>query len=140
MRSVFLDTYSGHPAGAAVALEALDIYEEIDLVGYVRSVSTRFLKRCEAIANHALVGDVRGIGLFCGIQLMKDKTSREPFAPEDKVGIRVQDAAHDRDLYLRSTPPNWISFMPPLIINEDEIDEAVDIFKNTLDTVWEEVQ
>lgn len=133
-------TYSGHPVGAAVALEALDIYEEIDLVGHVRKVSRRFLERCEALVDHPLVGDVRGIGLFCGFQLMKDKKNREPFALEDKVGARVQDAAHDRGLYLRSIPPDRISFMPPLIINEDEIDEAVDIFKTALDTVWKEIR
>ena len=55
-------TYAGHPVGAAVALEALAIYDEIDLIGHVRRVSKRFLERCEALLDHPLVGDVRGIG------------------------------------------------------------------------------
>ncbi len=133
-------TYAGHPVGAAVALEALQIYEDIDLIGHVRRVSARFLERCEALAEHPLVADVRGIGLFCGFQLMADKRARRPFAPGLKVGVRVQDAAHDRGLYLRSIPPDRLSFMPPLIIEEDEIDEAADILEQALDAVWQEIR
>ena len=66
-------TYSGHPVGAAVALEALDIYDEIDLIGHVKWVSSRFLSSCESLMEHPLVGDARGIGLFCGIELVKTK-------------------------------------------------------------------
>lgn len=133
-------TYAGHPVGAAVALEALRIYEDIDLIGHVRRVSTRFLERCDALRDHPLVADVRGIGLFCGIQLMADKATREPFDPALKVGVRVQDAAHDRGLYLRSIPPDRLSFMPPLIIDDAEIDEAADILKAALDAVWQQVR
>ena len=133
-------TYAGHPVGAAVALEALQIYQDIDLIGHVRRVSARFLERCEALAEHPLVADVRGIGLFCGFQLMADKRARRPFEPDLKVGVRVQDAAHDRGLYLRSIPPDRLSFMPPLIIEEDEIDEAADILKQALDAVWQEIR
>ncbi len=133
-------TYAGHPVGAAVALEALDIYDEIDLVGHVRKVSEPFLKGCEALLDHPLVGDVRGMGLFCGIQLVKHKPKRELYDPILKVGTLVQDLAHDRGLYLRSIPPDRISFMPPLIINEDEINEAVAILKSALDAAWEQLK
>ncbi len=133
-------TYSGHPVGAAVALEALQIYRDIDLIGHVRRISKRFLEHCDMLADHPLVGDVRGIGLFCGFQLMADKAARVPFEPDLKVGARVQDAAHERGLYLRSIPPDRISFMPPLIIEEDEIDEAMAIFKRALDAVWDELR
>jgi len=133
-------TYAGHPVGAAVALEALAIYDEIDLVGQVRRVSRTFLDRCEALLDHPLVGDVRGIGLFCGIQLVKDKARRQLFDPKDKVGQMVQNMAHDKGLYLRSIPPDRISFMPPLVISEDEIAEAVAILKSALDAVWEQLR
>ncbi len=130
-------TYAGHPVGAAVALEALDIYEEIDLVGHVRKVSARFLDRCYELRDHPLVGDVRGIGLFCGFELVRDKATREQYDQALKVGVRVQDAAHENGLYLRSIPVDRISFMPPLIISESEIDDAVSRLKAALDTVWE---
>ncbi len=133
-------TYSGHPVGAAVALEALDIYDEIDLVGHVRAVAPHFLSGCEALMEHPLVGDARGIGLFCGIELVANKQTREQFDPALKVGQRVQDAAHDLGLYLRSIPPDRISFMPPLIIEKPEIDDALAILKQALDRVWSELQ
>lgn len=133
-------TYSGHPVGAAVALEALDIYEEMDLIGRVRDVSGHFLDGCHALMDHPLVGDARGIGLFCGIELVKDKKTREQFDPGLKVGQRVQDAAHAEGLYLRSIPPDRISFMPPLVIQRSEIDLALGRLKRALDRVWKEVR
>ncbi len=133
-------TYAGHPVGAAVALEALDIYDEINLVGHVQAVSPHFLSCCEALLDHPLVGDVRGVGLFCGIQLVEDKKARKLWEPSLKVGTRVQERAHDRGLYVRSIAPDRISFMPPLIINKDEIDEAVDILKSALDDTWQQVK
>jgi len=133
-------TYAGHPVGAAVALEALKVYDDIDLVGHVQRVSQPFLAGCEALMDHPLVGDVRGIGLFCGIQLVQDKTTRALWDPALKVGTMVQDRAHERGLYLRSIPPDRISFMPPLIISEDEVAEATAILKAALDDVWAEVK
>ena len=132
-------TYSGHPVGAAVALEALSIYDEINLVDHVRKQSETFLDGCRSLMDHPLVGDVRGIGLFCGIELVKDKNTREQYDPELKIGQRVQDAAHDNGLYLRSIAPDRISFMPPLIIEKDEINAALLILKKALDIVWKEI-
>ncbi|MEO0389976.1 MAG: aminotransferase class III-fold pyridoxal phosphate-dependent enzyme [Pseudomonadota bacterium] len=133
-------TYAGHPVGAAVALEAMAIYDEMDLVGHVARVSRPFLSGLEALRDHPLVGDVRGIGLFCGIQLVQDKATRGLWDPARKVGTMVQDRAHARGLYLRSIPPDRISFMPPLIITQDEIIEATAILKAALDDVWNEVR
>jgi len=132
-------TYSGHPVGAAVALEALDIYDEIDLVGHVRRVSEHFLAGCQRLIDHPLVGDVRGIGLICGFELVKDKNTREQYDPALKVGPRVQDAAHDAGLYLRSIAPDRISFMPPLIIDEAEVELALARLETALDNVWAEL-
>ncbi len=129
-------TYAGHPVGAAVALEALNIYDEMDLLGHVRRVSVPFLEGCEALMEHPLVGDVRGVGLFCGIQLVRDKDARTLWDPSLKVGAMVQDLAHKYGLYLRSIQPDRISFMPPLIINEDEVAEAQGILKTALDEAW----
>ncbi|MGB0966926.1 MAG: aminotransferase [Halocynthiibacter sp.] len=128
-------TYAGHPVGAAVSLEALDIYDEIDLVGHVRKVSQPFLEKCYAMQDHPLVAEVRGVGLFCGFELMKDAKTREPFDPSWKVGELVQNFAHDRGLYLRAIGDR-MSFMPPLIISEDEIAIATERFKGALDDAW----
>lgn len=133
-------TYSGHPVGAAIALEALDIYDEIDLVGHVRSVSPGFLAGCEALLDHPLVGHVGGVGLFCGIQIVANKDTRELFDPALKVGQRIQDHAHDRGLYLRSITPDRISFMLPLIIESEEIEEATRRLENALDDTWQDLR
>ncbi len=132
-------TYAGHPVGAAVALEALDIYDEIDLVAHVQRLSGPFLKGCEALMEHPLVGDVRGVGLFCGIQLVRDKKTRTLYDPSLKVGAMVQDLAHEHGLYLRAIAPDRISFMPPLIITEDEVVEALAILKLALDDAWSRI-
>ena len=132
-------TYAGHPVGAAVSLQALDIYDEIDLIGHVCKVSPRFLERCHAMVHHPLVAEVRGVGLFCGFELMKDAKTREPFDPALKVGELVQNFAHDRGLYLRAIGDR-MSFMPPLIINQEEIDIATDRFKGALDDAWQVVR
>jgi len=133
-------TYAGHPVGAAVANEALDVYDDIDLVGHVRSVSTGFLEGCGALADHPLVGDVRGVGLFCGIQLVEDAPTRTLFDPARGVGRLVQDMAHDRGLYLRAIAPDRISFMPPLVIDADEIVEATARLAGALDDAWSHLQ
>ena len=128
-------TYAGHPVGAAVSLEALDIYDAIDLVGHVRKVSETFLARCNEMIDHPLVADVRGVGLFCGFELMRDAKARGPFDPSWKVGELVQNFAHDRGLYLRAIGDR-MSFMPPLIISEDEIEIATERFRGALDDAW----
>jgi 4-aminobutyrate--pyruvate transaminase len=70
---------------------------------------------------------------------VKDKKTREKYDPALKVGQRVQDAAHAGGLYLRSIPPDRISFMPPLIIEENEIDDALAILRKALDIVYNEL-
>lgn len=126
---------AGHPVGATVSLEALDIHDAIDLTGHVRKVSETFLARCNEMIDHPLVADVRGAGLFCGFELMKDAKAREPFDPSWKVGELVQDFAHDRGLYLRSNGDR-MSFMPPLIISEDKIGIAAERFRGAPDHAW----
>jgi len=71
-------TYSGHPVATAVALEALKIYEETDIVGHVRDVSPDLLAGIRKLADHPLVGHVNGVGLIAGLELVADKAARPP--------------------------------------------------------------
>ena len=132
-------TYAGHPVSAAVALETLRIYEEDDIVGHVQAVAPRFQEGMRVLRDHPLVGDVQGIGLFAGLELVKDKRTREPFDPALKVGALVQDLAHDQGLYLRAIGDR-INCNPPLIITEVEIDELLRRFKIGLDEAWAAVR
>ncbi|WP_075214732.1 aminotransferase [Mongoliimonas terrestris] len=129
-------TYGGHPVACAVALETLKIYEERDIVGHVKRVSKPFLDGLMALKDHPLVGDVRGIGLVAGVELMADKVSRTPFAPEQKIAVRVMDACAEHGLIVRAIMDR-IAFTPPLIITEAEVEELLVRFKKALDQVWD---
>ena len=125
-------TYGAHPVACAVALETLKIYEERDIVGQVRKVGPVMQSGLEKFRDHPLVGDVRGIGLFAGVELMKDTKTRTPWAPEQKVGTMVQDHALRHGLIVRAIGDR-IAFTPPLIITEEQIGEMCRRFKLALD-------
>jgi len=115
-------TYAGHPVAAAVALETLKIYEERDLVGMVQKVAPHFRARLDAMLEHPLVGEARGVGLLGAVQMVKDKANRVSFTAADGLGAIVQDAAMQEGVILRATP-EAVYLCPPLIISEREIDE-----------------
>ncbi len=125
-------TYGAHPVACAVALETLKIYEERDIVGQVRRVGPAMQAGLEKFRDHPLVGDVRGVGLFAGVELMKDAKARTPWAPEQKAGTKVQDHALRHGLIVRAIGDR-IAFTPPLIITEEQIAEMCRRFKLALD-------
>ncbi len=131
-------TYSGHPMPAAVALETLKIYEEMDLVSHVRSVSPRFVERLNAMADHPLVGEARGIGLIGAVELVADKDGKVLFDPALKVGPRANAACIERGLILRARG-DALTICPPLIISEAEIDELFDKLTEALDAIAAEL-
>jgi 4-aminobutyrate--pyruvate transaminase len=128
-------TYGGHPVACAVALETLRIYEERDIVGHVRSVSPAFLDGLAAYADHPLVGDVRGVGLIAGVELVADKATRAPFPASAGVGQRVQAACEAAGLIVRAIGDR-IAFTPPLIMDEAEIAAMCSRFGQGLDAAW----
>lgn len=130
-------TYGGHPVACAVAIETLKIYEERDMIGHVRRVSPAFLDGLAAFRDHPLVGDVRGVGLIAGVELMTDKADRVPFPPAAGMGVRVMQACEQAGLIVRAIGDR-IAFTPPLIIDEVEIAEMCRRFGRGLDSVWAE--
>lgn len=128
-------TYSGHPAAVAVALETLKIYEERDIVGHVQEVGPHLQARLREFEDHPLVGEVRGIGLIAGVELVADKATKENFDPALGVGAKVMAAAQEHGAILRAMPGDAIAFSPPLVISKDEIDQMVDMFGKALDDV-----
>lgn len=126
-------TYSGHPLGCAVALETLKIYEERDIVGHVRSVASAFQAGLRQFAGHPLIGDVRGIGLIGAVELAEDKAARKPFDPKRVVGAYLVRRAQEHGLILRVMGGDIISFSPPLIITEPQIQTLLARFGKALD-------
>ena len=132
-------TYGGHPVACAVALETLRIYEERDIVGHVRSVAPAFLDGLAAYADHPLVGDVRGVGLIAGVELVADKATRAPFPASAGVGMKVQAGCEAAGLIVRAIGDR-IAFTPPLIMDEAEIGEMCRRFGQGLDAAWRGMQ
>ena len=125
-------TYTGHPVCAAVALEALKIYQERDIVGHVRRVAPRLQDGLRRLADHPLVGEVRGIGLVAAVELVKDKATKESFDPAGAVGLYLGKQAQKHGLIVRALE-DIIAFSPPLIMTGEEIDEMLARFGKALD-------
>ena len=117
-------THAGHPVTAAVALETLKIYEEMDIVGHVRRVEPVFLGKLKALEAHPLVGDVRGCGLLAGLEIVQDKATRAAHPAALGVPARLEANARKHGLIARFIG-NRIAFSPPLIITEAEVEEMV---------------
>jgi 4-aminobutyrate--pyruvate transaminase len=125
-------TYSGHPVCAAVALETLKIYEEIDLIGHVRAIAPFLQEGLRAYADHPLVGEVRGIGLVAGLELVRDKTTRESFPPELNVGLLIERRCEEHGVILRSLG-DTLTAAPPLIAERETVAEIVRVVGQALD-------
>ena len=122
-------TYTGHPVCAAVALKAIELYQQRDIVGHVRKVATHFQKRIARLAEHPLVGDATSVGLIGGIELVADKKTRAAFDPAKFVAATVFNFAQEEGVISRPLLNDRLAFCPPLVIAETEIDELFDRFE-----------
>ncbi len=125
-------TYGGHPTPAAVALRTLQLMEERDLIGHVQRVMVRFQSRLEAIADHPLVGEARGVGLVGALELVADKPTKKAFEPASGVGAYCTARSEAHGLISRSLG-DAMALCPPLIISESEIDEMFDRLEKAID-------
>ena len=134
-------TYSGHPVPAAVAIEALKIYDEIDLVGHVREVGPVLQEQLRSrFAGHELIGEVRGLGLIAAIELVADRDTRRNFDPALRMGPRLTKLGEKHGVISRSLANDTIAFSPPLIITEAEITEMLDRVSRALDDLTVQVR
>ena len=134
-------TYSGHPVPAAVAIEALKIYDEIGIVDHVRAVGPHMQSELRRrFADHELVGEVRGIGMIGAVELVADKAARQNFAPGLKMAGRMAKLGEQHGVICRGLPNDTIAFSPPLIITEAEIDEMLDRVERALEDLTVQVR
>lgn len=129
-------TGSGHPVATAVGLENLAIIEEENLVANADAMGKVLRAELEALADHPMVGEIRGVGLIAAVQLVADKATRTKFDPEGKVGAFFFERSHDHGLIIRNIK-DAVAFCPPMIITEDEVKLAVSRFSKTLDDTYE---
>jgi len=131
-------TYSGHPVGCAAALKTLEIFERDRVFEHAAAVGAYLQERLQRFTDHPLVGEVRGVGLIAGIELVSDKASKRPFEG-GAVGATAQKACQDAGLIVRALG-NTIAVCPPLIITQAHIDEMVDGLQKGLDATLEFVR
>jgi 4-aminobutyrate aminotransferase len=127
-------TYGGNPVSTAAAVAVIDTME--GLLPHARELSKHAFERFNDIADrHPTIGDVRGLGLMIGVELVTDRESRNPDAAAFK---HVEKHAFDRDLIVLNCGPdrNVIRFIPPLITTHEELDWALDLVDEGL-TSWE---
>ncbi len=124
-------TYTGHPVACAAALKALEIYERDDLFARAAKMGVHMQSRLQEYAGHELVGEVRGKGLIGAIELVANKETGQAFS-DGQVGAFAQRACQDAGLLLRVVSGSCVAFCPPLIIEENQIDEMVEKFGTAL--------
>lgn len=116
-------TYSGHPTCTAVGLKNIQLLQEMDLAHQAAVRGQRLLDGLKGLAEEfPEIGDVRGQGLICAVELVADRESKQPSG----TGAKVRAAAVERGLYTRAIG-DIIAFAPPLIISDDEVDQMVEI-------------
>lgn len=134
-------TFGGHPVSAAVAMANLDIFETERLNDHVHEQAPAFRRTLERLLDLPIVGDVRGEGFFYGIELVKDKATKETFdADESERMLRgfLSGALFESGLYCRADDRGdpVIQLAPPLVCGQEQFDEMEGILRDVLARAW----
>ena len=130
-------TYSGHPAGAAAALVNMEIIEREGLVENSAVMGQRLLDRLTALKESPIVGDVRGLGLMCAIELVKDKATKESLSSVPGAGDKLSARLAENGLLTRTVP--YLNLTPALTLSAAEVDEIADIVKDGISYIEKEL-
>jgi 4-aminobutyrate---pyruvate transaminase len=127
-------TYSGHPVPAAVAIETLKLYDELEIGAHVGSVGPYMQAELRRrFADRPLVGEIRGCGLIAAVELVADKASHKNFDPKSKVGPRLTRMCEENGVIVRVVTNDSLCLSPPLVIAKEEISEMLDRVAKSLD-------
>ena len=134
-------TFAGHPVSCAVALANLDVFEKEDLLGNVRANEGAFRATLEKLNDLPIVGDVRGDGYFYGIEMVKDKATRETFSDDESERLLrgfLSHALFDAGLICRADDRGdpVIQLSPPLTCTQEHFDEIEGILRSVLTQAW----
>jgi L-2,4-diaminobutyrate transaminase len=134
-------TYSAHPLAAAAAMANLDIIESEDLVARAgRQGETLRAALAQAFSDHPIVGEVRGMGLVAAVEFVAERDPATRFDPALRVAARITRECLDRGVITRALPAaDTISFSPPFVVSDDEIDTMVTVARQAADAVCEQL-
>ncbi len=125
-------TYSAHPVACAAGLKNIEIMERLELCAHASRMGLLFHERLRTLGRLDMVGDVRGFGLMAGVEIVADKATKTPFAPEIGVTKKIVADAYARGVIIR--PAGDVLVMsPPLIIEEHEIDTLVTVLGDSIE-------
>lgn len=125
-------TYGGNPVSCAAALATLDVIDDEGLVGNAKAMGERLATGLRKVASqHNAIGDVRGLGLMLGSEFIDAEGRADP-----ATAARVQQVAGDNGLLLLTcgTHGNVVRMIPALVVNAEEVDEAIDIWEKSVAT------
>ena len=132
-------TYSGHPLACAAGVASIEAFREEGIVENAAAMGEVFREELGALADrHPSIGDVRGLGCFWGVELVRNRETREPLVPFNATGealapvARLMKAANERGVYLM-THWNVVIVAPPLTITREELEEGVAALDEALD-------
>jgi len=127
-------SYTGNPLACAAALASLQVFEEEHTLEKYRDVIALLEVKLQDIAQLPYVGNVRNKGLMAGIELVRDKSSREPFAWEERMGWKVAYKAREYGVLIRPLG-NVIVIMPPLSISAQSMERLMEAVKKSITAV-----
>lgn len=121
-------TYSAHPIAAAAGVANLKLLDDLNLIQNVNEVGPHFKSTLiDAVGNHMNVGEVRGEGLMCAVELVGDKVERKFFEADQKIGYQVAAALLSNGVIARAMPQgDIIGFAPPFCISKAQAEEVAE--------------
>ena len=131
-------TYEGNPVACAAGLATIAEIIEKDLCGNARKVGNHLRNGLEGLRKHGIIGDVRGKGMFLGIEFVRDPATKEKFPADIPIATLIGKRALSRGLLSRYDP-HWISLGPPLILTEEQADKLVSILDGSITEVLLEI-
>jgi adenosylmethionine-8-amino-7-oxononanoate aminotransferase len=134
-------TFGGHPVSCAVAMANLDIFESERVNAHVLEHEDDFRTTLERLCDLPIVGDVRGDGYFYGIELVKDRATKETFTHDEAERLLrgfLSKALFEAGLYCRADDRGdpVVQLAPPLICDQEHFDEIEQILRDVLDKAW----
>ena len=131
-------TFGANPLSATAGLANIAQILERNLIENAGRVGEHLQQQGQALYKHPMVGDVRGVGLMLGVELVTDRETRVPFPAHVKPGLKIQAAGKRRGLLMRANP-DWIALGPPLISTKADIDKMLEIVDASIKEVQAEI-
>jgi len=139
-------TFAANPISSTAAEVVLDILEKESLVENARAVGQYMQTRLQTLKNYPFIGDIRGLGLMAGIELVRDKQTRRPFDSTAGMAIKISRIALNKGLVtypgtgvVDGTFGDVISIFPPLIFSKDHVDEMITRLESAIREAFEEM-